>query len=265
MTKVLSPPRRVSAPSSRLATPSRAFPAVQTSRLTWEPPTVKRMVLLDPESGLLDTREAVAHSWHDAFQEAGYPSISLEQLRSLYGAGAERLVSLALGIPAYQSEWRRIVDIHSRIFRDKYVPKLSPFPGVRRLLQSMKEDGLRRIIATPASPETTSELLNRAGVTDLIDDVVCAPSVRSKPHPDLHILALRQFRADRKQAVVLGDTPYHAIAAARAELDCVAFLTGGWSESALFPSIAFYEDPSHLAERYSDSPLAAHNWRSRVM
>jgi phosphoglycolate phosphatase-like HAD superfamily hydrolase len=223
------------------------------------------MVILDPESGLLDTRDAFARSWHDAFREAGYPSISLEQLQALYGAGAERLVSLSLGIPAYQSEWRRIVDIHSRIFQQVYVPGLRPFPGVRRLLQSMKDDELRRVIATTLSHDATCELLHRADVAELVDEVICAPDLRSKPHPDLHLLALRRLQTGPRHALVLGDTPYHAIAATRADIDCVAFLTGGWSESALFPAIAFYADPWQLAERFAESPLAAQNWRTRLM
>lgn len=228
-------------------------------------PRARRVVFLDPESGLLDTREAHARSWHEAFVAAGYPGITVDQLRTFYRMCPQRLVSLALGVPAYQSEWRRIVEIHSRIYESVHVPALRPFPGVRRLLQAMKGEGLRRVALTTSRSVDACELLHRGDIADLIDDVVAAPELGSWPAPELLLHGLRRHRSEARNAILLGDTPYHSIAAARSDVRCVALLSGGWSESALYPALAVYADPWQLAERFAESPFAARNWSLRLM
>ncbi|MGQ0766420.1 MAG: HAD family hydrolase [Gemmatimonadota bacterium] len=228
-------------------------------------PREQRVIFLDPESGVLDTRDAHARSWHDTFVEAGYSGISLEHLTTFYRVCPQQLISLALGIPAYQSEWRRIVELHKRIYESNYVPSLRPFPGVRRLLRAMKGEGLRRVALTSARSVDACELLHRGGIADLIDDVVASPDLASWPGAELLIRGLRRQRAEARNAVLIGDTPYHSLAAVRSDVRCVALLSGGWSESALYPALAVYTDPSHLAERFAESPLASGNWRLDLM
>jgi phosphoglycolate phosphatase-like HAD superfamily hydrolase len=64
---------------------------------------------------------------------------------------------------------------------------------------------------------------------------------------------------DPGEAIVVGDTPYDAEAAAKARLRTVGVLCGGFPEAELRASgcIALYRDPADLLAHYDESPLGS--------
>jgi phosphoglycolate phosphatase-like HAD superfamily hydrolase len=58
------------------------------------------------------------------------------------------------------------------------------------------------------------------------------------------------------RTIVVGDTPYHAEAAAKAGLRTISLLRGGWSEDEWKPAecVAVFKDPADLLARQSQSP-----------
>src|SRR4051812_24865683 len=83
-------------------------------------------------------------------------------------------------------------------------------------------------------------------------------AARSKPNPDIFTAALRRMGKAPHQAVVVGDTPYDAEAAARAGTRSIGFLCGGWPEETLRRAgcVEIYRDPADLLARYEQSLLA---------
>lgn len=61
-----------------------------------------------------------------------------------------------------------------------------------------------------------------------------------------------------EDAIVIGDTPYDAKAAAKAGVRTIGLLCGGWSEAELKKAgcIEVYRDPADLLKRYDQSALA---------
>jgi phosphoglycolate phosphatase-like HAD superfamily hydrolase len=223
-----------------------------------ETPRSHCVALLDLDGTLLDSNAAHANAWHEAISAAGYPPVPLDKLRALIGVGADKLLRFALGVDRRDSEWRRITALRRRIFREKYLDTLCPLPGVHTLLHTLREAGWQPVIATSASSDEVDGLLRRAGVGNLVTDVVSASHyMPSKPDPDIFELALRRVRCDRESARVLGDTPYDLMAAARARLRSVALRCGGWSDSALAQADAIFDDPLDLVKRFDVSPFAA--------
>ena len=216
------------------------------------------VALLDLDGTLLDSNRAHASAWRDAIAAAGYPPVPWTRLRALIGVGADKLLPFTLGVSRQDSEWRRITSLRRRIFREKYLETLQPFPGVHRLLRALRGAGWKCVIATSAASDEVEELIRRAGVGDLVHDVVSASHyMPSKPDPDLFELALRRVRCDRESAMVLGDTPYDLMAASRARLRSVALRCGGWSDDALFEAIAIFDDPLDLYTRLAVSPFSS--------
>ena len=58
---------------------------------------------------------------------------------------------------------------------------------------------------------------------------------------------------------MIGDTPYDAEAARKAQMKSIGVLSGGFSEQALRDAgcIAVYRDVEDLLHRYDSSPLAS--------
>ena len=99
----------------------------------------------------------------------------------------------------------------------------------------------------------------------LADDQAEGTAIRngaehSKPCPDIFQTALARLDAiEPEEAIVIGDTPYDVEAAAKAGMQTIALLSGGFSEETLRESGALdvYSDIADLLEHYEETPLAS--------
>ena len=59
------------------------------------------------------------------------------------------------------------------------------------------------------------------------------------------------------EAIVVGDTPYDAIAAVKVNLKTIGLLCGGFPEQSLKDAgcVAIYKDPADLLAHYEESPI----------
>lgn len=211
-------------------------------------------VILDLDGTLVDSNDAHAMAWLEALREAGFKQTSFERIRPLIGLGTDRLLPHAAGVSAQSTEGRHIVENRARIFSKRYLPGVRPFPNVRQLLERMKRQGLKLVVATSAGPDEALALLWVAGVPDLLDDAVTGSDVaRTKPDPDLIELALSQCGCPRESVLMLADTPYDIEAGRRARVSVVALRCGGWADAALAGAVAIYKDPKTLVREYSRS------------
>jgi HAD superfamily hydrolase (TIGR01509 family) len=224
--------------------------------VTVRPERPLRAALLDVDGTLLDSVEAHAAAWVEAIRVAGHRPPPLEAMRALIGLGADKILPYALSIDRYDAEWHRITAIRHEIFVDRYLPDVRPFPAVRQLVQQMRRSGWIIVVATSAAKKEVDALLARSGILDLLDHIVHATGyVRSKPDPDIFNRALHRSGGSRDASVVLGDTPYDMMAAARAGLRSVAVRSGGWTDSAFGTAEAVFDDPQDLLRQFHASPF----------
>jgi phosphoglycolate phosphatase-like HAD superfamily hydrolase len=146
------------------------------------------------------------------------------------------------------------------LFKSDYLPRVRPFPRVRELFERIKVDGLQIALATSAKEEELARHKKSMRVEDLLEAAASADDAeRSKPHPDIFQAALTGLKGVAPgEAVVVGDTPYDVQAAAKAGIDTVGLLSGGFSEESLREAgaVAVYRDVSDLLDNYEESPLA---------
>lgn len=215
-------------------------------------------VLLDIDGTLIDSNEAHARSWMEALDEAGIAANYL-QIRRLIGMGGDQLLPRVANISDDSDEGRKISKRRGEIFRSRYLPQLKVFPGVRELLQKMRDNQMQIVISSSASQEDLKSLLKKIQIGDLIQNATSADDAdNSKPSPDLISAALKKTNANPQEALMLGDTPYDIQAAAKAGVRTVAFTCGGWGVEELKDAIAIYEGPWQLLKEFENSPLKGH-------
>ena len=160
------------------------------------------------------------------------------------------------GIDEDSPRGQGIVQRRKAIFRERYFPACRPFPQARELVARLKEDGLTIAIATSSSGDELSALLHAARVHDLIEVATTASDAeRSKPDPDVVLVAAGKTGLAHEELIMVGDTPYDVEAAARADIRAVAFRCGGWSDAELAGAVAIYDDAADLLARYDESPF----------
>jgi HAD superfamily hydrolase (TIGR01509 family) len=215
-----------------------------------------RAVLLDVDGTLIDSNEAHARSWVEAFREAGV-EVPLEKVRRLIGMGGDKLMPAASGIEEDSPEGKRLADRRKHLFMEQYLPHLRAFPQTRALLDALQALGLKLVVATSAKSEELKGLLQVAGAPELEASATTSSDAdASKPDPDIVEAAVARSGFPADQVVMIGDTPYDVEAATRAGVRLIAVRCGGWSDADLKGAIAVYDDPADLLAMLDHSPIS---------
>ena len=213
-------------------------------------------LILDVDGTLVDSNDAHARAWVDAFAECGI-DVPFARLRPLIGMGTDKLLPAAAGVEEDTLLGRALAARRGEIFRTRYLPTVRPFPGVPDLLCELRDDGFKLVVASSAEKEDLQRLLAVARAEWLLDAATSGDEAeRSKPDPDVVHAALRKLALAPELACMLGDTPYDVAAATRAGVATIAFRCGGWDDAHLAGAIAIYDDPEDLRVHRASSPLA---------
>ena len=214
-----------------------------------------RAVILDMDGTLIDSNAAHVNAWVEALKEHGH-EVSEQDVWPLVGMGGDNLLPAAVGIDKESEEGKKISERRGEIFRERYLPHLKPFPGVRPLLERMRGDGLRLMVASSSPKDELQKSLETAGAADLVEGFTSASDAgRSKPDPDVVKTALDKLSLSAAEVVMLGDTPYDVQAADKVGVGVIAFRCGGFRDEDLREALALYDGPADLLARYDDSPL----------
>jgi len=215
-----------------------------------------RGVILDVDGTLVDSNDAHASAWVDAFEEFGYTT-DFEKVRRCIGMGSDKLIPEIIGIDKDDPKVKTISKRRTEIFKHRYLPSLKPFDRVRQMVEKMQQSGLKVVVASSAKKDELKPLLEVAGITDLIEEKTSSDDAKnSKPDPDIVIAAVKESGFKPHELVMLGDTPYDIEAARKAGVPVIAVRCGGWYDYELKGALAIYDDPADLLANYEKSPLA---------
>ena len=215
-----------------------------------------KAVILDVDGTLVDSNDAHARAWVEAFRESGI-TVDLELVRRAIGMGGDKLLPAVAGLDEESEPGSTISARRGEIFKQKYLPAIAAFPRVRDLAERLRRDGFQLTVASSAKEDELEPLLARAQVTDLIAAKTSSDDAdRSKPDPDIVKAALDEVRCDPADSLMLGDTPYDIEAARRAGVAIVALQSGGWQAAELAGAVEVYKDVEDLFLRYDSSAFA---------
>ena len=90
-------------------------------------------------------------------------------------------------------------------------------PGLFALLEYLKKEGIPAAVASSTYRAVALPLLEQAGIAPWLTGMAFGDMVqRSKPEPDIFLLAARQLGAEPANCIVLEDSPNGILAAHRA-------------------------------------------------
>ena len=215
--------------------------------------------IFDIDGTLVDSVDLHAHAWQEAFAHFGY-DIPFERVRHEIGKGSDKLIPDLLG----ETEARRVFDdldqFRSKLWKQKYFQQVKPFPQVRELFQHILSDGKKIVLASSAKGDELKKYKQIAGIDDLVKDETSSDDIdKSKPSPDAIEAALAKLgHPDPATVVMVGDTPWDIIAAAKVGVKGIGVLCGGFPEEELRAAgaAAIFRDPADLLANYDASPFA---------
>lgn len=211
--------------------------------------------IFDIDGTLIDSNDFHARAWQEAFAEKGF-EIAFDKIRPQIGKGADTLLPEFLNAEEVEKYEDELGDLRAEIFKEKYLDQVQPFPKVRELFQKIKADRIKIALASSANEDEVEAYQKIANIEDIIEKTTSADdSEKSKPEPDIFQAALKLLGNPKPENVlVVGDTPYDAQAAAKANLKTVGVLCGGFSRADLEKAgcVAIYENPADLLANYRE-------------
>lgn len=182
-------------------------------------------LIFDFDGLILDTETPDYSAWQAIYREHGF-ELPPEKWGSIIGTSisffdaAEHLSVLSQG----RLDSVSLRDRH-RADSDALTVVQSVMPGVKDYLREAKRLGLKLAIASSSPHSWVDSHARRLGVFDYFDAVICSDEVgvhRTKPHPDLFLLALDRLGVRANEAIVFEDSPNGVRAARSAGIYAVA-------------------------------------------
>jgi putative hydrolase of the HAD superfamily len=187
---------------------------------------MKQALIFDFDGLILDTETPEFVCWQNIYREYGF-ELPQERWGSIIGGSghsdfdaAEHLSHLCQGrLDSASLRARNHLESHEMIMTQ------GPLPGVVDYLREAKRLGLRLAIASSSDYTWVHTHSKRIGVFDYFDQVITADDVdpgRTKPNPDLFLVALKRLKVPKEAAIIFEDSQNGVKAANRAGIFVVA-------------------------------------------
>jgi phosphoglycolate phosphatase len=187
-------------------------------------------IIFDLDGTLVDSARDLQDAINAVLVEEGLQPIELDEVKSMIGDGAAKLVERAIlatgGDTAHLSE-------HVRRFLEVYEATASrhtrAYPGVRGTLESLRRRGLPLAVVTNKPYAATLDILDALGLRSFFGAIIGGDTLpERKPHPAPVLFALERLGVKPQAALMIGDN-YHDVQAARAAGVRVFAVTYGYS------------------------------------
>lgn len=218
-----------------------------------------RAAIFDIDGTLVNSVDLHARAWQEALEYFGY-QVAYEKVRHEIGKGSDKLIPDLIGEAESKSMFDELDEFRGDLWKSKYFGQVRPFPKVRELFQRILRDGKQIVLASSAKGDELKKYKQIAHIDDLVKDETSSDDVnKSKPSPDIVKAAIAKLdHPDPATAIMIGDTPWDIMAAAKAGVRSIGVLCGGFPEAELRAAgaSAIYRDPENLLAEYESSPLA---------
>jgi HAD superfamily hydrolase (TIGR01509 family) len=216
-----------------------------------------RIAILDVDGTLVDTNYHHAIAWFRAFRRH-FLTLPVWRIHRHIGMGGDQLVAALAGDEVEERLGDSIRDAESELYRE-LIGEVQAMEGSRELIEDLKKEGNVVVLASSAKEWEVEHYIELLGAAEIVDDWTTSSDVeRTKPQPDLVHAALDKAGTEG-DALLIGDTVWDVEAAARAGVETLAVLTGGFSEAELRDAGAkdVFTSVEELRQSLIETPLSA--------
>ena len=211
---------------------------------------IEPVFLFDLDGTLVDSVYQHVLAWKEALDAEGI-ALSVWRIHRRIGMSGGLFTNQLLretGREISPERVARLSQLHAAAY-SRLSAGIRPLPGARELLAKLTADHIPWAIATSGLMETAAINLAALGVDPARTPVVTRDQVKyDKPDPDLFLAAAERLQAPISTAVVVGDSIWDMLAAARCRALGVGLLSGGYGATELQQAGALrvYDDPADL-------------------
>lgn len=170
---------------------------------------MKKAVIFDLDGTLSDSINSIKYCGDAALATVGYGPFDVEEYKYFVGDGAANLVKRALiaGGDTELTCFEKAFAEYKKIFKENCMYEVRPYEGIRELLATLKERGVKlAVLSNKPHAETINvvEALFGTGYFDVLQGQ--KDTVAIKPSPEGVFQILKQLDMRAEDILYLGDT-----------------------------------------------------------
>ena len=212
-----------------------------------------KAVIFDIDGTLIDSNRQHAESFVKAFKKFG-KDVPYEDLICLIGMGADLILEKFLSKDEIDDFGDELIEDRKNIFLEDFLPEVKVFPKLRELFEKLDSDKMQIALASSAGEEELEKYKKLLKISDLLDKETNADDAdEAKPAPDIFEAAFDKLKSvEKNEVLIIGDTPYDAKAAKKADIEIFGVMSGGWSKDKLLGAGCekVYRDIAEIFENY---------------
>ena len=167
-------------------------------------------MIFDVDGTLADTLALCLAAYRHAFALHGHPDLDDTQITALFGPNDEGIIRSAVG-----DAWRACYDDFYAYYTSEHDARVTPLPGVRELLAELARRSVRLTVLTGKGDATARHSLERLGLLEFFDDVLCGSP--AGPVKDERLVEMAKTAAvARAHIAYIADQPPDMLAARKA-------------------------------------------------
>ena len=189
---------------------------------------MKKTILFDLDGTLTDSGEGIINCVIYALERFGLPIPPRESLRYFVGPPLHESF-IKQGVPAERAEEAVAV------YRERYIPigkfENTPYPGIREMLESLKQAGHTLYVATSKPEQMSIDILEHFDLAKYFDRICGATMDTSRTNKEAVIAYLLEQNTTSDAIIMVGDTKFDVIGAKAHGIPCIG-VSWGYGEIA---------------------------------
>lgn len=183
---------------------------------------MKKAVIFDMDGLMIDSERVTYNEYVRKLHMLGHDDFTEDVYINCLGKNKQGICQVFIDF--YGNDFPMVEvwdDVHVWIDESlrKHVPKKK---GLDKLLQYLKDNNYKTIVATSSTRSRVDEILKNAEITEYFDDSICGDEVeKGKPNPEIFLTACKKLGVEPSEAVVLEDSEAGILAGYRGHIDTI--------------------------------------------
>ncbi len=181
-----------------------------------------KAVIWDMDGIIADTSQYHHKGWQIVFRKRGINYTEADFRRNT-GKRSDTIIREVLGEKIPQNEITELIQEKDETFRQLMGGNIKLFPGVLKLITSLKEHDFKIAIASSAPMENIQLITQSLKIANYFDAIISGWEVtKGKPHPQTFLLAAEKLGVETEDCIVIEDAISGVTASKRAGMRCIA-------------------------------------------
>lgn len=169
---------------------------------------IKYAAIFDMDGTLVDNNPYHFKAWKQLFEQYNRVEVTTDLFNEKI-SGVPGMVTMRnfFGDDYDEEQMKAMFQEKTVRYRDIYLPNMTPINGLERLLQELKNAGVKLAVASSATISNIDFVLNNLSLKSMFDTIVDGPRVsKPKPNPQIFLKAADDLGVKPEHCIVFEDS-----------------------------------------------------------